>query len=203
MKTILQKLYDELIKQAKIKDAMKIHNFVAPNYGSNAPVSSYPTIPELVLSNLPVSVEDEQSEDTVGNDELNSVYWRTAIQAAHTMLHAMSYISDDTSEFKTQCRKMIGKFSRIVRQSSTQRSLDDLLHTRKPIAADIALRSGVQPTFEDFRVVNHSMYITAQLRNSPLVPITPTNESINLTNEVTIADRRNPTSFVNAVWLPT
>lgn len=69
----------------------------------------YPTIPELVLSNLPGLVEDEQSEDTVGNYELNTVNWRTAIQAANTMLHAMSHMNDDKSEFKTQCRKMIGK----------------------------------------------------------------------------------------------
>lgn len=46
----------------------------------------------------------------------------------------------------------------------------------------------INQLLEAFRVVNRLMDITAKLRNSPLVPIMPTNEYIDFTNEVTIAD---------------
>ncbi|KAJ8139309.1 hypothetical protein OY671_007479, partial [Metschnikowia pulcherrima] len=159
------KAYAEVVELGNITDAMDIQSFISPEGENDAPVSSVPTISEIVKMYSPVTDEDESSEDTEGCAEVRKLTWKTGIKAADELVHLSNFISDDTSELKRQCRQFAATLARIMRQSTIQTTLPQFALVTGNSSSDSTSRESLRSKQVEF-VARNTRDIVAQLNNT-------------------------------------
>ena len=178
-------LYNEVVSYGQIQDAMSLSNFLLPEGENVAPVSSVPTIQEIVTMYLPITEEDEANENTEGCDEVRVLNWKAGVKAADQLLYLLRFIDDDTSDFRHQCHLLLDKIVTAMGQLSVQTKITDFASVRRPTAGENTADKSRNLASDASSPRSDPRDITCQIRSAgktPAQPIDVTDE-IDLTTE--------------------
>ncbi|KAM9898609.1 hypothetical protein OXX69_009804, partial [Metschnikowia pulcherrima] len=117
-------LYNAIVIAGNFENAVDLREFAFPEGENEPPFSAHPTIPELVTCHLPVTKEEEASED-IEAIEPRVVNWAEGVRGGLALLNLLNYSSENSPELRKFVRRAIGVVAKEMDASLIHSTFDD------------------------------------------------------------------------------
>ncbi|QBM85967.1 Tc5 transposase DNA-binding domain-containing protein [Metschnikowia aff. pulcherrima] len=117
-------LYNAVVIAGNFENAVSLREFAFPKGENEPPFSAHPTIAELVTCHLPVTKEEEASEDN-GAIEPRVVNWAEGVKGGLALLNLLNYSSENSPELRKFVRRAIGVVAKEMDASLIHLTFDD------------------------------------------------------------------------------